>query len=348
MKTKALKRSAGRLSLSNFSKILIAPGAGCGLLLQSGMAQDYGINLPPAYYKNGVADSGDAAFQPGVYTWPYSNQDISNCQYYFNMIRFPINVGTADDDTAMNTLKGFIDQIPGKWAIIAMCGTYKSGDPQPHGNGKVNDYYTLSQMEWAWWNIQSYFPKSSYPNVYFEVFNEPFGYSDVSSYMSDMNALMNYAPLDRSRCILDGMGSANNIQAVANDGWTGMLAYHFYPNWVSDPTQANFSNKAQSDIGSLSTRTWVTEFGGALDENLYGYSDPTGCYNTYTDDTHPWSANVNCLRGLDDALRALKTKYGSVRGAFFWHGWDDGDSYDYWSPNNSYGACKVHEIITND
>ncbi|HZV34957.1 MAG TPA: hypothetical protein VFB72_10325, partial [Verrucomicrobiae bacterium] len=182
-----------------------------------------------------------------------------------------------------------------------------------------------------------------------EIFDEPFGYgSDVASYMSDMNALMNYAPLDRSRCILDGLGYANNIQAVANYGWTGLLAYHFYPSWVSDPTQANFSNKAQSDIGSLGPRTFVTEFGAALDENLYGYSDPSGCYDTYTDDTHPWSANVNCLRGLDDALRALKAAGHGVKGAFFWHGWNDGDSYDYWNSNNSYGACKVHEIITHD
>ncbi|HZV37079.1 MAG TPA: hypothetical protein VFB72_21055, partial [Verrucomicrobiae bacterium] len=130
MKAKTLKRNTGILSLSLLWKTVAIFGV-VGGLVQSGLAQDYGINLPPAYYVNGQPDSGDAAFQPGVYNWPYSNQDVYNCQYSFNMIRFPINVGTADNNTALATLQGYINQIPGKWAIIVMCGTYKSGDPSP-------------------------------------------------------------------------------------------------------------------------------------------------------------------------------------------------------------------------
>jgi hypothetical protein len=57
---------------------------------------------------------------------------------------------------------------------------------------------------------------------------------------------------------------------------------------------------------------------------------------------------VNTLRGLDDALRALKADGHGVKGAFAWHGWNNGDSYDYWASINANGACKVREIETHE
>ncbi len=90
-----------------------------------------------------------------------------------------------------------------------------------------------------------------------------------------------------------------------------------------------------------SARTWVTEFGADL-----GNADP--CYQTYEDGAQPSSADVNALRGLDDALHALRGRGTAVQGAVFWHGWDNGDSYDFWSAANAQGACKVRLIQTSD
>ena len=312
--------------------------------MRQAAAQDYGINLPPTQ-----GTTADGAFQPGIYNWSYSNTQVHNTCYHFNMIRFPINYDTATDPASLVKLKGYIDQIPGNWAIICMFDTLENGQTG-HGDGFPNN---LDDLAYAWSQIDATF--HNYPNVFYEIFNEPFGYgrgsSAASSYLSDMMYIMQTAGIyGNGRNILDGLGHADDIVDVANAGWGGMLAYHFYPSWVgsSPPTQSNFSNIAQNAIGGLSTRTWVTEFGADLQQNLHGYYDPSGCYDTYVDGNQPYSADVNCLRGLDDALRAIKTNHGSVRGAFVWHGWNNGDVYDYWSSQNAYGACKEHEIITHD
>jgi hypothetical protein len=302
-------------------------------LSQSGIAQNTGINFPPTQ-----GSSGTGAFQPGIYNYSYTNAQIAAANATFNMMRLPINVETANDPTSLAKLKGYVDQFAGHYAIICMFGTLQPGQTG-HGNGLPNG---LSEMAAAWANINAVF--ASYPNVHYEIFNEPFGYdkSDPAHYVSDMETIINQAGLPYSKCILDGMGYADDVNLVAAGGWSGDLAYHFYPTWLSsNPTQSNYSNLAQAALGSWGQKTWVTEFGANL-----GYNNT--CYDTYDDGTHYWSADVNTLRGLDDALRALKADGHGVKGAFAWHGWNNGDSYDYWASINANGACKVREIETHD
>lgn len=343
MNTKALEQSSGILFSSNLLKILIILFMGWGLLRYSAMAQDYGINLPPTQ-----GTSSDGAFMPGVYNWSYTDAQVAGAAAHFNMIRFPINEATANNPASLTQLQGYINQIPGNWAIICMFGTSSNGG---QGNGFPNG---LSAMGAAWAKINAVF--SSYPNVYYEVFNEPFGYAhstpaECAHYVSDMKTIISDGGLPTSKCILDGLGYADDIIDVAENGWSGTLAYHFYPTWISTPadqTQANYSNLAQASIGSYGPRTFITEFGANLTWANYGYNDPSGCYDTYTTAGNPWSADVNCLRGLDDALRALKADGYGIRGAFCYHGWNNDDSYDYWNPAGANGACKEMEIETHD
>jgi hypothetical protein len=139
--------------------------------------------------------------------------------------------------------------------------------------------------------------------------------------------------------ILDGVGYADDVAAVANAGWSGDLAYHFYPNWLSsNRTQSNYSNFVQGELAGLTSRVWITEFGA----NLSVQSNT--CYETYIDNMPSPSADVDALRGLDDALRAFRAANAPLKGVFFWHGWHNGDSYDYWSSSNAQGACKVRLI----
>jgi hypothetical protein len=229
MNTRTLKQTAGILPLPGlWTALAILCVNGC--LIQSGLAQDYGINLPPAYYVNGVADSGDAAFQPVVYDWPYTDAQVAGAAADFNMIRFPINEPTANNPASLTQLEGYINQIPGHWAIICMCGTNYPGAPTSHGNGFPDG---LAAMGAAWKKINAVF--SSYPNVYYEIFNEPFGYdhTNAAHYVSDMETIISDGGLPTSKCILDGQGYADDIIDVANAGWNGMLGYHFYPTWIS-------------------------------------------------------------------------------------------------------------------
>merc|ERR1719331_933745 len=150
-------------------------------------------------------------------------------------------------------------------------------------------------MKGAWQKIHEVF--AQYPNVKYELFNEPFGYArnDVQAYLSDMTQLMEGLP--RDRCIIDGLGYADDVKSLAAAGWEGDLAYHFYPFWLSEGgrTQAAFSNLLQEALQGVSHRTYITEFGADLSVN-----------QDYETSGENKFGNVNCLRGMHDALLALK------------------------------------------
>jgi hypothetical protein len=55
--------------------------------------------------------------------------------------------------------------------------------------------------------------------------------------------------------------------------------------------------------------------------------------------------DVNCLRGMHDAVCALRDEGGGIRGAFHWHGWNQGDTYDLWADRNGGGRAKVMRIL---
>ena len=290
-----------------------------------------GINFPPT---QGNTNAG--AFLPGVYSWSYTNAQIAASNATFAIMRLPINEDTANNAAALAKMKGYVDQFAGSHAILCMFGTTRTS--ATHGDGLPDG---LAAMGAAWAKVHAVF--GIYPNVHYEIFNEPFGYdtANPARYVADMKAIIGYGGLPPSKCILDGMGYAGNVALVAAGGWTGDLAYHFYPNWSDNPTQSAYSGVVQAALGTLGPRTWITEFGANL-----GYDNP--CYDTYDDGTHYWSADVNALRGLDDALRALRARGRGVKGAFYWHGWNNDDSYDYWASFNFRGACKVREIQANE
>ena len=307
-------------------------------VINSGWAALDGINFPPTQ-----GSSGTGAFLPGIYNYSYTTTDIRNSYPTFNSMRLPINVETANDTNSLEKLKSYINQFPGSNAIICMFDTL-TGAQTDHGDGRPN---SLTTMGAAWKKIHAVF--SGYSNVRYEIFNEPFGYNKNNpvGYVRDMKKIISLGGLPESKCILNGMGYADDINLVVTGGWTGDLAYHFYPSWSSDHSQEAYSNLAQAALGSWGQKTWITEFGANLGWTAqYGYTN--SCYGTYLDGNQAASADVNCLRGLDDALRALKASGRGVKGTFHWHGWNNGDTYNFWSSWNSEGACKVMTIQAND
>jgi hypothetical protein len=297
-----------------------------------------GINFPPTQ-----GTSGTGAFLAGVYDYSYTTMQIKNANQTFNSMRLPINVETANNPAALAKLKSYVDQFAGQHAIICMFDTV-TGNQTGHADGRPND---INEMGAAWAKIHAVFAK--YPNVRYEIFNEPFGYSksDPQAYVRDMKAIIRKGGLPPTKSILDGMGYAADIDLVVQGGWSGDLAYHFYPNWSPDHSQEAYSTRAQIDLGQWSKRTWVTEFGANLRWGAgNGYVD--SCYGTYINANQAYSADVNALRGLDDALRSLRGRGQGVKGTFAWHGWHNNDSYDFWASKSTNGACKIRTIQAND
>ena len=291
------------------------------------MAGSNGLNLPPT---QGSTNAG--AFMPGIYSYAYTNNDVAGVvNKNFSHLRIPINVDTANDPASLNKIEGYFAQV-GYNGVICMFDTLEAGETD-HGNGRPNNHWAMAL---AWRAIHQKF--QNYPNIKYEIFNEPFGYGiNAIWYMDDMNYIMANGQLPSGKCILSGLGYSDNVQAIRYL-WSGDLSYHFYPTWVQTPwaTQENFSNTFQSALAGVASRTHVTEFGSNL---MLG-----DVYNTYIDGSTGVGQDINCLRGMHDAVAALRNAGTPVKSTYYWHGWNNGDCYDIWSSASAHGAEKVINI----
>lgn len=290
-----------------------------------------GINLPPT---QGTTNSG--AFLPGVYSYDYSEKDFEKMiANGFGQLRIAINGETALDVKSLVLIESFFERT-GNRGVICFFDTKREGQSS-HGDGKPNN---IEELAACWENIHSVFQK--HRQIQYELFNEPFGYArtleGAKQYVEEMLKVIELASLPQERCILDGIGFADNVKMVSEAGWEGNLAYHFYPTWQHDGkrTQENFSNKIQHDLKGLSNRVHLTEFGANLCVgDVFEMYAPEGTVATQ---------DQNALRGLHDALLALKKSGSPIKSSFLWHGWNNGDSYSLWNPKAAFGAQKVEQI----
>jgi endoglucanase len=169
-----------------------------------------------------------------------------------NTIRMPINPPsalqawwgsyTAAIDTAANS---------GMKVIIA----YWEGSSSRDG---VVDNTT---QFWNMWQtvVNKYINNS---NVYFEVFNEPHGYSLANLNNLYADWLAHYPNVPKNRILLDGGGYASDVNGVGADSRlnTCLLSYHDY-SWFDN--SKNTSADWESAISAIAypDRTVVTEFG---------------------------------------------------------------------------------------
>ena len=90
-------------------------------------------------------------------------------------------------------------------------------------------------------------------------------------------------------------------------------------------------------LSGIDNEIFVTEFGGTLSKPNYRYEEPSPL------PCHP--CHVASFQGMDDAVTELRRSGRGVAGAFFYHGWDNGDVSDFWLPANQNGSAKVLKIL---
>jgi len=301
----------------------------------SGDSAANGLNLPPM---QGSSNAG--AFLAGVYALEYPDSFWKGVkEERFDSLRIPVNADTAEHAASLDTIERYFARV-GDRGILCFFDTTREGEGS-HGDGKPND---LGRVARAWAALHARFRDKT--GIKYELFNEPFGYpktlAGARQYVNDMKKVIEAAGLPVDRCILDGLGYADDVKLVSRAGWEGDLAYHFYPNWVPDGrrTQESYSNRIQADLEGVSHRVHVTEFGADL-----GLGD---VYETYTPDGSAAAQDRNALRGFHDAVIAFERAGRGVRSTYVWHGWPNGDGYDLWDPKNRFGAAKVHAIQRDD
>lgn len=278
-----------------------------------------GLNLPPT---QGTTNAG--AFLPGVHAYDYGVDDVAALRLHgFTAVRFPVNCSTALDPASMRKLLSFVQALGGHGIVCLFEERAVDAKGDDHGCGRIED---PSVAVAAWTSIHRTF--APHEGVMYELFNEPFGYTNPSEYLVVMRHIIRHAALPVERCMLDGCGYASDVVVLSQIGWEGQMAYHFYPHWLPETrrTERNYARKVLADLTGVASRVYITEFGAALN-----------CDHEAVD--------TNCLRGLRDGLLQLADRGQNVRGAFHWHGWHNGDSYDIWSDGNRQGARQVQSVL---
>lgn len=155
-------------------------------------------------------------------------------------------------------------------------------------------------------------------NVYFEVFNEPHGYTmdDLKSLYADW--LNSYPAVPKRRIILDGGGYATDVNRIGSDSrFDGcLLSFHFY-TWFD----GNYKTTADWEMPlknlAYPKRTIMTEFGVPM-TNGKKYMDRPGTDN-----------EITYLQGVTSQLHDLGI------GSLYWPGLRTGDSYSMFNYDGS-------------
>jgi endoglucanase len=193
-----------------------------------------------------------------------------------NTLRIPINISTVNNWWA--NYKGVPDGILAAGMKVIICYWCESGS----GMGYVKDWNGFKTM---WTTVVNAY--SGNGNVYFEIINEPYGYSSANDLLNMYSSwLSDHSNAPRGRVICDGTGYSTGVAAIGSDSRISgcLLATHLYTWFYSgNHNLSDWYNKLLSNIGSSNYgRTIVTEAGCAMNtgKNFYGgsSSDNEICY----------------------------------------------------------------------
>jgi hypothetical protein len=236
-----------------------------------------------------------------------------------NTVRIPINEPTVTG-SYWSTYTGAIDAALTKGKVILAYWAYS--------NGKPANTTTFNQM---WDTVVAKYGSNA--NAYFEVINEPYGYSttDLDNFYNDW--LTRHSGVPRSRVILDGAGDAQNVPAVGNDSRLNdtLLAVHDYSFFAGYESETEWANHIAGYIGGFASRTVATEWGGPMSPGSkngvnYGtidYSIPSGSFF------------ADYIRGVSSELRTLGM------GSVYWPGLRDGDWYSLTAKSGSGSGISL-------
>ena len=220
-----------------------------------------------------------------------------------NTIRIPVNYATTSQSW-WNSYTGVIDAATAKGLnVIIGCWEGKSSE-----DGKIDN----TTQFWAMWQtvVNKY---ASNSKVYFEIFNEPHGYSltDWSNICAQW--LTNYPSVPQGHVLVDGTSYAQDVTGVGADSrlTNCLLSIHDYTFFTSSSltTAYSWETRLAANVGNYASRTVLTEFGVTMNsgENF------TGAIGGNEDQAY--------IQGFTNQVRA--TGMGSV----YWPGIRTGDSY---------------------
>lgn len=215
-------------------------------------------------------------------------------------VRIPINPETAMESW-WNSYTGAIDIALSKGMTVIL--TCWEGNSVKDGRvDNLNDF-------WSMWKIVTT-KYADNPNVYFEILNEPFGYTKTEWGNICEQWLSNYPKIPKGRILVGGTGYDDNVTEMGADPRFSecLLSQHMYAWWGNYKTENEWKTSLQDRVGKYYNRTILTEYGAGM---------TTGkVYTTPQNDIE-----VCFIRGIADQIRT----WGM--GSCYWPGLRNGDSY---------------------
>ncbi|HYF68229.1 MAG TPA: RICIN domain-containing protein [Ohtaekwangia sp.] len=219
-----------------------------------------------------------------------------------NTVRLPINPSSVLESW-WDAYTGAIDRAISKnmKVILAYWEAASSRD------GRIDNNTQFWDM---WQTVVNKYGATS--NVYFEVFNEPHGYSQSELTSIYAQWLSTYSNVPRGRILLGGTGYSENVTGIGADSRFSncLLSLHNYAFWnTSRTTVSAWEQDWRNRMGSYANRTVVTEYGAAMTTGKN--------YGGAVSNDH----EIAYIQGSTNVFRA--DGVGSV----YWPGLRDGDSY---------------------
>jgi endoglucanase len=175
-----------------------------------------------------------------------------------NTVRLPINPTTATGAT-WASYTGAIDKALSKGLKVILC----CWEGNSSRNGIVDN---TSQFYTMWQTVVGVYGGNA--NVYFEVFNEPHGYSQADLGSLYATWLATFPNVPRGRVLLDGTGYAQNITGIGADSRFSscLLSIHLYDFFYGSPptTAASWEKAFAANLGSYASRAVLTEWGAFM------------------------------------------------------------------------------------
>jgi len=237
-----------------------------------------------------------------------------------NAVRLPINPSSVLESW-WSSYRGAIDRASSKNMKVVLA--YWEGASSR--DGKIDN----TTQFWSMWQtvIDQY---GSNSNIYFEVFNEPHGYS--LSELTGIYAqwLSTFPSIPKGRILLGGTGYCDDVKGIGADSrFNGcLLSLHNYAFWnTSRVSVAEWEQSWRSQYGSYASRTVVTEFGAAMTtgKNYLGHANG--------------DHEVAYIQGSTNVFRA------DGLSSMYWPGLRDGDSYSITTRSGS--GTNITLSLTN-
>lgn len=239
-----------------------------------------------------------------------------------NTIRLGINPNTVlDDPLWWKSYRGIIETATTmNMKVVLACWESDSSR-----NGKIDDTEAFYNM---WQKVINKYKHNEL--VYFEVFNEPHGYSVEELKTIYAEWLEKFSmKLDRNRVLLGGNGYSENVKTIGSDPRFEdcLLSLHIYSWWGRYKVPADWQNALKNAYGEYAGRTILTEFGVPMTTGLE--------YNGPINDRE----EIAFLQGITIQLR--KDGISSI----YWPGYRTGDFYSIME--NAGSDSNIDLYVTN-